>query len=265
MAFDVSRLTRLPVAYYCALFFGLAVMILTLAAPHWQLERGVLASGVDHVIRAAQPPLGLKARVLLAGLAGVMTAAGICASYFLYRLVRPRKAAPHFYAPPVAVAPAHDDVDQIVPNRRPIFADQELGAPLMSDAALERAKLSDWQAQTAVSAENSLAEAASHTPPRSVLPDSLADVPPKEMADTKLLSSLSLNDMVARLEAGLAQRNPIPPAPPASRAGPASHEAPSAITPPLSVVPSATPPHDESATTLHDTMQALSKLVGGAR
>ena len=94
MAFDVSRLTRLPLAYYCAAFFGLAVALLALAAPLWQLERGVLASGVHHVIHAAKPPLGLKARSLLAMLAGFGTALAIVGPFLILQAIKARKRPP---------------------------------------------------------------------------------------------------------------------------------------------------------------------------
>jgi hypothetical protein len=135
---------------------ALVLGTLVIAAPMWQLERGVLALGLDDVIPGAEPPLGRKARILLAALAAVGAALAILVPYILLRLVRPRKHARPFQPMPTAKprAPQSAPDESAGPSRRPIFADRELGAPLMSDAALNRASVFDTPAhEPAVTAQ----------------------------------------------------------------------------------------------------------------
>ena len=281
MAFDVSRLTRLPLAYYCAAFFGLAVTILTLAAPLWQLERGMLASGVHHVIHAAKPPLGLKARSLLAVLAGLGTALAIVGPFLILQAIKARKRPPHFYAQTFAVDNTNGVVEEISASRRPIFADQELGAPLMSDEVLERAKQKD-AAEENPTPRAALDEAQPYRPKYSWLEDAqLSEIPPDAPATPQLVTqsttvspmmapekaeladTMSLQDMIARLEAGLANRTPTPPLPPVAQPAPTDHSTSNALVPPLSVVPSAPQGVHEGESTLDEAMRTLGKLVSG--
>ncbi len=148
MAVSFRRLSRLPLAVWCAIFLALVLGILVIAAPMWQLERGVLALGLDDVIPGAEPPLGRKARILPAALAAVGAALAILVPYIVLRLVRPRKHARPFQPKPTAKprAPQSGADESAGPSRRPIFADRELGAPLMSDAALNRASVFDTPA-----------------------------------------------------------------------------------------------------------------------
>jgi hypothetical protein len=146
---------RLPLAWYCAVFFGLAIMILTLAAPHWELERGVTASGAHHLFHAIKPPLGLKARLLIAVVAGLGTALTIFIAYLAFRLIRPRRPKHYFAAAPATSIEPVSATDYVpLTTRRPIFADQELGAPLMSDEALERGKAKENDAAASASVSN---------------------------------------------------------------------------------------------------------------
>jgi len=281
MAFDVSRLTRLPLAYYCAAFFGLAVALLILAAPLWQLERGVLASGVHHVIHAAKPPLGLKARSLLALLAGLGTALAIMGPCLILQAIKARKRPPHFYAQTFAAHDTDDVTTDLSPSRRPIFADQELGAPLMSDEVLERAKQKESLGEgsnPAVASDDAqpyrpkyswledaqLSEIALAAPPAPKLATQSAKARPvlatekAEIADT-----MSLQDMIARLEAGLASRTPTPPLPPVAQPAPTDYATANALVPPLSVVPSAPQGSQAGESKLDEAMRTLGKLVSG--
>lgn len=49
---------------------GLFMVLLALVTPDWRLESLVVQLGLPDLLAAAQPPLGLKARLLFAALAG---------------------------------------------------------------------------------------------------------------------------------------------------------------------------------------------------
>ncbi len=149
MSFDLLRVTRIPLAYWWAFFMALVAAILTLAAPHWLLERGVSTLGIDQVFSAAEPPLGHKARILFAVLGASLVTTLILLPYAIYRLITARRPKRHFQPKTATVKPSRADMkrrtveekqETQIPSRRPIFADQELGAPLMSEGALARAK-----------------------------------------------------------------------------------------------------------------------------
>ena len=131
------RAQRIPFAPVVAVLFGVAAAILVAAVPQWMFEAGVVASGLPGMIAAAAPPLGLLARLLAIALAfgGV--------ACLVWALVAP--ITKFFEAKARARTPWRDagydaDVDSarsdLLPPRRPIFAPDELGAPLMSDEAI---------------------------------------------------------------------------------------------------------------------------------
>ncbi len=169
MSFDISRLSRISLALWSALFFGLAALILVLMAPRWLLERGVVDLGLDQWMRALTPPLGRKARFALAVVASGMTVAVITLPYALIQIFGARPKLPQFRSalgrPTRAYAPVASPIPATA--RRPIFADKELGAPLMSDAVLEKAQSAQWGAPAAWESETA------HDP----LPSSLLERP----------------------------------------------------------------------------------------
>jgi hypothetical protein len=131
------RAQRIPFAPVVAVLFGIAAAILVAAVPQWMFESGVVASGLPSVLAAAAPPLGLVARLLAIALAfcGV--------SFLVWILLAPLTTL--FEAKARARTPWRDagyDADPMagrddpLPPRRPIFAPDELGAPLMSDEAI---------------------------------------------------------------------------------------------------------------------------------
>lgn len=141
MAKKRNLLQRIPLAPVFAVLFGGAAAFLVAATPAWLFEQTVASSGLANVVSVAVPPLGIKARLLAIFAAFVFTGAAIwVVSAVVERLIAGPKPKP-----------VRDDEDDdvfdldgfAVPEstpRRPIFADRELGAPLMSDAALETAR-----------------------------------------------------------------------------------------------------------------------------
>ncbi len=134
------RAQRIPFAPVVAILFGIAAAILVAAVPQWMFEAGVVASGLPTVLAAAAPPLGLVARLLAIALAlGGVT-------FLVWALLAP--LTKFMEAKARARTPWRDagyDADAFVmrddplPPRRPIFAPDELGAPLMSDEAMATA------------------------------------------------------------------------------------------------------------------------------
>ncbi|MEJ8628963.1 hypothetical protein P0F65_01800 [Sphingomonas sp. I4] len=111
---------------------GLLLALMVMIVPDWRLESLVGQLGLPEILSAAQPPLGLKARVLLAVVAGAGAGAvGWAAAYLLWGpggLLAGRVAADRpddeDYVPSVRRSDRHPDA----PPRRPLHA-AELGAP----------------------------------------------------------------------------------------------------------------------------------------
>ena len=138
MAKRLKGVPNLPFAPIVALLFGVVAAVLVFATPAWLLERAVASLGISSVLSAAQPPLGDTARSMIAAVTGVSVA------LLLWIIMRPIEKIIHSrrVARPVVpgavmtpAAPAEADWSPRT-TRSPIFAGDELGAPLMSDEAL---------------------------------------------------------------------------------------------------------------------------------
>ncbi|MBB4609418.1 hypothetical protein [Sphingomonas yabuuchiae] len=112
---------------------GLFAILLVMIVPDWRLESLVSSLSLGDILAAARPPLGMKARVLLALVAGL--GAGAVTWAVVYLLWGPggllaRRAKPvrddddEDYVPAVRRSDRHPDA----PPRRPLNA-AELGAP----------------------------------------------------------------------------------------------------------------------------------------
>lgn len=127
----------LPVAPLGGAAMGLATAIGFALVPGDMLGRLVLRSGIPAVIAAAEPPLGLTARIVLALLGGgTIALLGWFAVFLILgsrTLVFGREAAavadPEMddAAPVLRRADAHPDA----PSRRPVFANRDLGTPFL--------------------------------------------------------------------------------------------------------------------------------------
>jgi hypothetical protein len=131
------RAHRIPFAPVVAVLFGIAAAILMAAVPVWLFEKAVVASGLPNLIAAAAPPLGLIARLLAIAAAFVSVAMLFRVLLFPISRMIDGKAR---VRTPWRDAGYDADADQSrgdpLPPRRPIFAPDELGAPLMSDEAI---------------------------------------------------------------------------------------------------------------------------------
>jgi hypothetical protein len=131
------RAQRIPFAPVVAVLFGGAAAVLVGAVPQWMFESAVVASGLPTVIAAAAPPLGMVARILAIALAFGAVAFATWALLIIGTKILAAKARARTpwrdAGYDIGTDPLRTD---ILPPRRPIFAPDELGAPLMSDEAI---------------------------------------------------------------------------------------------------------------------------------
>lgn len=115
-----------------AAFAGTAAGFVIFAMPNWQFDRVVELSGLPLVLSAAQPPLGITARIaaVAAAVTGTWALVWLVLRALSKQPVEPRRRAQPVeieVAPPrLRRADAHPDA----PSRRPILAGLELGRPL---------------------------------------------------------------------------------------------------------------------------------------
>ena len=141
MAQSRSILNRVPLAPVIAVMFGVAVATLVAATPQWMFEGTIGSSGIGRLLSVAQPPLGIKARML-----AILVTFSIVALFVWFAV----RAVERLIEGPLG--DHNDDADleldlaayaatlpKLNMSRGPIFADRELGAPLMSDEALATA------------------------------------------------------------------------------------------------------------------------------
>lgn len=181
----------LPVAGLAAL----AVAFVAFSMPGELLGRLIDATGLPSLVSAAAPPLGMKARLGL-GLVGAVLVFALV--FFTLRRLdrkpspRPFAAAPEPEAPKLRRRDSHPDA----PARRPISAMRDLGEP----APPER-ELTAQPEQLLVEPLQSVVL----TPePESVAPE------PEPQAEP--LAAVSLDELMKRLEQGLARRRAPRPA-----------------------------------------------------
>lgn len=185
----------LPVAGLAAL----AVLFVAFALPADLLAEIVGASGLPSVLAAAQPPLGLTARIAI-GAAGAGATFGLV--LLLLRLLdrsglephRARAAEPQDETPRLRRRDFHPDA----PVPRPICAARDLGEPAPPARPSEKTPL--WLAEPAPEAP---AEAAAPEPALEPEPEPApVEIEPAPVAD----SASSLAELMERLERGLAGR-----------------------------------------------------------
>ena len=214
------RADRLPIVPIVATMLGLALAFFCFAMPIAQVERIVMASGLPSLLAAAHPPLGTKAQALFSLGSGVAAAIAVVLGFAALGGSRPLPdrpiadpAIPDDMIPRQRAADAHPDA----PARRPIFAGKDFGDPLDLDQSLivreeDLEAIDGWQAPAA---STEIVEA-SWTPVEQIevepivedvqaapLPAWREDVRAAEIDEDK---ELTVDDLVARLEAGLARR-----------------------------------------------------------
>lgn len=186
MAKGLKSLNKVPFVPVTAALFALVAGILVLATPQWLFERGVVSAGLPGLIAAAAPPLGEKARILAALVAALATGGTLWAVLTPLRsIVKPRlvERARGARIEAASEAPAASIFE---PNRRPIFAETDLGAPFMSDEAIAHVR-DELVLDTPlvepeeVEAPAEVQEVQAMVAPESVIPEA-ADEPPAAIA-----------------------------------------------------------------------------------
>lgn len=207
-----SLLAKLPFAPIVAGAFGLVAAILVFCTPSWLFESVVVASRLPELLPSAKPPLGDTARLLCAVLIGFGTAAGLWA--VLSVISRITKAKLHARSPK-ARGVRIDPVTVPAPHRAPIFAGQELGAPFMSQEAMDMARnelILEEPAELPVidaepGAESIQAEPAA---PEVQLVPPVLPAPEREAAPVSRIGNHveagSIGGLMARLDAALSRR-----------------------------------------------------------
>ncbi len=127
----------LPVAPLGGAAFGLMTAIACALVPGGILDRLILRSGIPAVIAAAEPPLGMTARIVLALMGGGTVALLVWFALFLVLGSRTLVLGGDVAAqadpdtgddvPVLRRADAHPDA----PSRRPVFANRDLGTPFL--------------------------------------------------------------------------------------------------------------------------------------
>lgn len=203
------RAARTPLAPVVAVMFGVVAAILMAAVPGWMFDRAVLETGLPSILPLAAPPLGITARVIAVGLAGLLV--GGLLWLVLTQIEVMLKKARNSRAPwhDAGYSPA-DSVTNFEGRRRPIFAPVELGAPLMSDEAIAFAPAIEPTFESPFVDEPEL---------EAPLSASEFDLPP---LDTDEEDDNSIQALIRRLENGLARRAANDPGPdsPTSALGP---------------------------------------------
>ncbi len=221
MAKTASFVERVPLAPVIGLMFGTAVAALVAATPSWLFEQSVAASGLGTMLDVAQPPLGTKARLLaiLAAFALVAISTWLAVA-LVERLIAGRRAS----GDADDVFDLDDFVVPAAPRRGPIFADRELGAPLMSDAALTTAAPLVPAPVDPVDAIPEAIEPVTPADPELAAPLAVDefDLPEPETLSPAVADETSIEALIRRLEAGMARRDAPPPPGPTTSVATAS-------------------------------------------
>ncbi len=224
-----SRIDRISFAAGFALIFGVAAALLVIGTPVALFERAVMATGIPQLLAIASPPLGLKARILAIIVSFLAVAAG---SWLVFRpferwLERGRRRRTPWSDG--GYARADSAVSSVDQRRKPIFAPDELGAPLMSDEALTTVPppLDLPPELAAPITEDELmltnAEAPFALAPEPAPEPALMPAPEPFVPTTPRDGETSIHALIRRLEAGLARRgNPDPDPGSASSAPPSA-------------------------------------------
>ena len=211
---------------------GLAVAFVTFAMPTDLLNQLVGASHVSSLLSAAEPPLGFKARAGV-GLAGAFAAFGLV--FVLLRLIdrtgldRPQRIrtarAPEVPAAVEVDVPVLEpedlprlrrrDAHPDAPARRPISATRDFGEPAPPFHAAEPAPVPQVWPEAAEEEPLDLASVAEEPEPI-IAQDEPAFVPDPPEEPAAPAADASLDDLMRRLEQGLARRQTRTPIQPQS-------------------------------------------------
>jgi hypothetical protein len=172
-----GSLLDIGVAALAALSSGFVVY----AMPEGLFSRAIVASRLPQFLAAAQPPLGMKARLAVIVLVALVVYAFVwslmCALDNIGTKPRPSaKAAFEEEAPRLRRADAHPDA----PSRRPIFAGRDLGEPDFDDEVLDLEPKSGFEPELAHDAEPAAAALPAFLVPQEPEPQTAEEAAPAE-------------------------------------------------------------------------------------
>ena len=197
---------------------GLLFALLMMIVPDWRLNALVASLSLGDILAAARPPLGMKARLLLALVAGLGAGAVTWATAYLLwgpggllaRRARPVTEDDEDYVPVVRRSDRHPDA----PPRRPLNA-AELGAPPppVDEEAVERTLPADLDQPLSAYDPDAILSAP-REPPRPAPPQPMPIPPMREPEPEDRGAALPLPDrqdesieaLLARLERETALR-----------------------------------------------------------
>ncbi|HWV12011.1 MAG TPA: hypothetical protein VN110_01845 [Sphingobium sp.] len=213
------------------LLAGIAVGLILLAMPTGLVETIVASSGLSEALPAAAPPLGLKARLLLAGFGALMAMGCVCfgAASRTRKDRRPRSVtgvsdmgfalpklnwlsrgratgASRISRPLARRADAHPDA----PARTPIFASRDFGGleifPRIAPARGEQLGVDHGEEQVILPGVSTLEQAECVHAPIDVEFEDVTAHPSVEATREEAPAVPSLAELTARFEKGLADR-----------------------------------------------------------
>lgn len=195
-----------------AAFAALAVAFVVMAMPDYRFSQIVEATGLPSILSAAQPPLGLKARIAV-GMVG-----GIAAFLLVFGTLRLIDRLPSSRKVRVAKAEAEEeapprlrrwDFHPDAPSRVPLMAGRDLGEPIVS-VGPEPVTAPFWQADDFPVEEDTKFEEIDTVEELelSVVEPESIELPEAEPAPVmaRPLEPASIQDLMGRLERGLARR-----------------------------------------------------------
>ena len=217
-----------------AILAGIAVGMILLTMPAGLVETVVASSGLSEAMPAAAPPLGLKARLLLAGFGALMATGVACLGAAPVPMKKDRRrhsvtgvsdmgfalpklnwlsrgratGASRISRPLARRADAHPDA----PARTPIFASRDFGGleifPRIAPARGEQPKVPEVEEQAIIQPGRSAVEEAGQDEPTYAEFEDIAPPAPVETTRTEAPVSAmpSLAELTARFERGLAER-----------------------------------------------------------
>ena len=217
-----------------AILAGIAVGMILLTMPAGLVETVVASSGLSEAMPAAAPPLGLKARLLLAGFGALMATGVACLGAAPVPMKKDRRrhsvtgvsdmgfalpklnwlsrgratGASRISRPLARRADAHPDA----PARTPIFASRDFGGleifPRIAPARGEQPDVPEVEEQAIIQPGLSSFEEAGQDEPTYAEFEDIAPPAPVETTRTEAPVSAmpSLTELTARFERGLAER-----------------------------------------------------------
>jgi hypothetical protein len=278
--FSRSQSLILPVAPLAATVIGVLTAAMFALVPTDLLESMVVDSGIASVLSAAEPPLGLTARLVLVllcgGGIGLMAWFALFLTFGARTIVIQRSRGERGSAPVLRRADAHP----VAPARRPLFANTDLGTPFLDVRApavpvtapaaveppVERPLPVDLEQPLAAYGRVAVPEtplSGSSTPAREGPVTILPAERPQTFDPGERFETFPLTPMVRSTPQPVAEA-PVPPVAPA-RADPSDtiHALLDRLERVVGQRPPATPPPPQE--TLEDTLAVLRRMATGAR